>query len=371
MELSHLHERLAVASQLDRSGNALQAELLYATIVAETPDNVEAVSRLAHLSMVRGDAPNAVRLLKTIFDRGTAPSQVGVDLAIAHLNASQTVEASEILETVVGTDSACLHAWLLLGEIRDSSGDSSGALKAWYQAVIRAQRAGQWHDEESTPTQLLPFVVKAIERVRQGHRELFFGTLDKLRREHGNLALRRVERALTGFLREWNPALSSPHQRARFLFIPDLPNTGYYDPYLQPWAKELQASFCTIRDEAVAIVRKEAALSNFVDIKEGDFIENYVGGKGLAPAWEAFFFYRHGQRFERNHTLCPATGAILESLDLCRVAEHAPEICFSVMRPGTHILPHYGVTNSRLVMHLPLVVPSNCALNLFGVGEHH
>jgi len=42
---------------------------------------------------------------------------------------------------------------------------------------------------------------------------------------------------------------------------------------------------------------------------------------------------------------------------------------FSVLTPGTHILPHRGVTNTRTVCHLPLVVPEDCAL-VVG-GERH
>lgn len=39
---------------------------------------------------------------------------------------------------------------------------------------------------------------------------------------------------------------------------------------------------------------------------------------------------------------------------------------FSVMRAKSKIMPHLRVTSSRLVMHLPLVVPPDCALNIDG-----
>jgi len=39
-----------------------------------------------------------------------------------------------------------------------------------------------------------------------------------------------------------------------------------------------------------------------------------------------------------------------------------------VLRPGTHILPHHGICNARCVMHLPLLVPPDCALQLVDVG---
>jgi len=53
-------------------------------------------------------------------------------------------------------------------------------------------------------------------------------------------------------------------------------------------------------------------------------------------------------------------------MTLSRIREHGPETLFSVLRPGTHILPHRGVTNTRLVAHLPLIVPKGCALNVGG-----
>jgi aspartyl/asparaginyl beta-hydroxylase (cupin superfamily) len=33
---------------------------------------------------------------------------------------------------------------------------------------------------------------------------------------------------------------------------------------------------------------------------------------------------------------------------------------FSLLAPNTHIPPHVGVNNARLVCHLPLVVPPGC-----------
>jgi aspartate beta-hydroxylase len=39
------------------------------------------------------------------------------------------------------------------------------------------------------------------------------------------------------------------------------------------------------------------------------------------------------------------------------------------LAPGTHILPHHGVTNARVVTHLPLIVPDDCALRVG--GEEH
>ena len=37
-----------------------------------------------------------------------------------------------------------------------------------------------------------------------------------------------------------------------------------------------------------------------------------------------------------------------------------PNALFSALAAHTHIPPHNGETNSRLVAHLPLIVPKNC-----------
>jgi aspartyl/asparaginyl beta-hydroxylase (cupin superfamily) len=37
---------------------------------------------------------------------------------------------------------------------------------------------------------------------------------------------------------------------------------------------------------------------------------------------------------------------------------------WSLLKPGTHIQPHHGLLNTRLICHLPLIVADNCALRV-------
>ena len=45
---------------------------------------------------------------------------------------------------------------------------------------------------------------------------------------------------------------------------------------------------------------------------------------------------------------------------LADIAGLCPNAMFSVLEPKTHIPPHHGETNARLVAHLPLIVPDGC-----------
>ena len=42
------------------------------------------------------------------------------------------------------------------------------------------------------------------------------------------------------------------------------------------------------------------------------------------------------------------------------VAGRTPSALFSKLAPGADIAPHHGVINTRLICHLPLIVPQDC-----------
>ncbi len=61
---------------------------------------------------------------------------------------------------------------------------------------------------------------------------------------------------------------------------------------------------------------------------------------------------------------CPKTLKALEHVPLERVKARAPFILFSKLTPGAWIKPHTGFLNTRLVCHLPLIVPDGCWLRV-------
>lgn len=371
MKLSDIDAQVVQAELHMQRGEVLQAELVYRRVLDASPGHKAAARALSQLALLRGDSARAAELLSELVRAHPNDAQLALDHAVALAQAERLREAIAVVEASLAFNPKHFPSWLLLGHIREAEGDSMGALRAWYQAVTGAQREGHWKDQSSTPPNLLEPVVHAIERVRAGRRELLFDVYETLRAQHGASALQRVDRALSGYLKEWDSTPVDSRQRPRFFFFSDLPNTPYLDPYLQPWAKRLEASFAAIREEAIRVWTEGQRLQDFLELSDSARLEDYLRGDGVTPAWEAFFFYRHGHRFDANHSLCPRTSEVLESIELCRIEEQAPEICFSVLKPRSHIMPHYGVTNVRLVMHLPLLVPPDCALNLIDVGEHH
>jgi aspartate beta-hydroxylase len=82
------------------------------------------------------------------------------------------------------------------------------------------------------------------------------------------------------------------------------------------------------------------------------------------PKWSAFFLIKDGAVVESHAARCPRTMAALAAVPLCRIDRRTPSVLFSLLQPGARIPPHHGFTNARLIGHLPLIVPSDCALRV-------
>jgi aspartyl/asparaginyl beta-hydroxylase (cupin superfamily) len=78
------------------------------------------------------------------------------------------------------------------------------------------------------------------------------------------------------------------------------------------------------------------------------------------PDWTAVHLLNCGRRVAANADACPVTMEVLSHLPQPTIAGASPNAMFSLLAPHTAIPPHVGVSNARLVCHLPLVVPPGC-----------
>jgi len=360
--------RWARAKEHATRGEALQAEMLLRSLLGEHRDCTPARLIVADYMVERGDLDGALQWLQGA-QAGDADGMLGFAVARLQMARGDPAAARAALEAVLPRQPRFLEGWLMLGEVCDVLGDTRAAVQARSRLFEESHAQGRWIDPQTTEPQWQPAVRRAIEAYRRDKRELLFAAYAEVRERHGADALRRVERALTGYLREWDARPPDARQRPKFFWFPDLPPGPYHDPMLQPWAPMLRDAWQDIRAEAMDLLRQDRDFVSFLGLKPGQKAPQSIGGAAADPAWDAFFFYNHGVRYDANHERCPRTSELLESIDLCRIARQAPEICFSLIRPQSSILPHYGVTNVRLVFHLPLIVPPDCALNVAGV-EH-
>ena len=295
-----------------------------------------------------------------------ADAQVLWSLGAARLADGRIEEAHRALVRAVELAPKAFIARLHYAHTLERLGREHEALRQYFHAIRRAQGQGRWLSDETTAPALQPLVKHAIRYTYEGRKRLFETTLAPLRERYGIDALRRVADCLAFYLGDLPANYPDPRQRPKFLYFPGLPTTTYFARELFPWYEELEAKFADIREELAGVMTTHDGIEPFLKFNNPEDSKGYLGGAGK-PAWDAYFFYRHGERYDEHHRHCPRTSKAIEAVPtLCRIREHAPEVCFSVLTPGTHILKHRGVTNTRLVTHLPLIVPDGCAISVGG-----
>jgi aspartate beta-hydroxylase len=326
---------------------------------------------LAVRAHARGRADEALDLLRQARRSNPLDAATLVNLGSLQRERDRLDEAQAAFGEAVRLAPDLAAARLRLGEVLEARGMLREALPTYFGAIMTAQSQGAWLDNDTTEAALRPLVLHAMRVIDSGRRALYTSLLAPLREQHGDAPLRRIARCLATYLGDLRPAYADPAQRPTFLYMPGLPSNRFLEPDLFPWYGAIEAQTATISAEMQAVFNSEGGgfepfLGHFDDnnARLGDHLRN---DRGETPSWDAFFFYRHGTRYEVNAARCPITAAALDETPLCRIREHAPEACYSVLTPGSHILPHRGVTNTRVVTHLPLVVPEgDLALNVSG-----
>ncbi|MBV6424617.1 MAG: hypothetical protein NAOJABEB_02430 [Steroidobacteraceae bacterium] len=352
----------AEALQLFRGGQVLAAEQACLRRLETDPDDIEALKIVAVAALRRGDAVRAIAKLARAAALDPKDAIARYHLARAHEMAGNDIASLAWYDTALQLAPQLHVARLGYGAALERAGHPERALWQWARALRDAQAAGRWTDADSTPSGLRPLVERAVRAVRLGRRDWLARALEPFEARCGTAALARVRRALAIYLGEEHAQGPDPRQQPTFLWFPDLPPTPVFERSDFEWIDALEARAAAIRGELGALLGNPVGRERVFDSAALER-ENLRGLRG-APDWSGYYFYRHGERRAENCARCPATAQALDAVPLSRVPGHGPEALFSVFAPGTHLLPHRGVTNTRLVGHLPLVVPADCALRV-------
>jgi len=148
-------------------------------------------------------------------------------------------------------------------------------------------------------------------------------------------------------------------------FFPELPQIQFYDRGRFPWLDKVEAATGDIRSELAEVLKQDSAFTPYVQSDPKRPRKERDGMEGN-PDWSAFYLWKDGEIVAENAARCPRTLEALTDAPLCRLKNRSPSILFSLLRPGARIPPHSGLINTRLICHLPLIVPRDCG---FRVGN--
>lgn len=352
-------------------GNLSEADFAYAKVLRKCPNHLEALNFRALHALNSGRVIEALSVLRHALL--LAPEDVAVrqHFGMALVAAGQHQEAIGVLSELLLEHPSLYIARLHLGNAQEALGLGLDAVASYFGAISTAQMQGRWLGVKAIPNGLRARVLHAMGVINIGRAAHFDRLLEPLRKTYGPSSLRRVEVALEGYLGDVRIDYADSRQKPLFLYFPGLSAKPVHARSNFPWLAALEQQTASIRSELHAVLDKPEGVQPFNRYGSQEEQSRYLRGGKSGPNWDAYFFYRHGKRIAENAERCPATMASLERLPLVHIAAHAPEICFSMLTPGTHILAHRGVTNTRLVAHLPLIVPSGDCMLRTAAEDHH
>ena len=151
-------------------------------------------------------------------------------------------------------------------------------------------------------------------------------------------------------------------QQPSSFYFPGLPQRQYYERGEFDWLPQVEAAVPAMRDELLAVLADGKDFAPYVEVTA----ERPSAANPLIndPSWGAFYFWRDGEIVAENAARCPETMAALEAVPMPTIDQRSPTALWSLLKPGTHIQPHHGLINTRLICHIPLIVPGDCALRV-------
>jgi len=304
------------------------------------------------------------------------------DRAAANGNLTRAIE---LLEQAGTTDPGQPQLWLKLAALRRAAGQPAKALDAVNRALELAEldfialtmkaslieklspdHAGQaWANAlaQRPAGDIPPQLGEALARGEAIRDRWIAERAARLERVTGPIVkdadpdeAARIARFQSNVLRKTRIFHSEPTHFA----YPGLVEREFHSRGEHPWLRALEAATESIAAELAAVMSAERAeLVPYIQYEQHQAMAQWRE-LNQSRDWTAIHLIQSGKRIEANARHCPQTMTLLETLPQPDIPGAGPNAMFSLLAPNTTIPPHVGVNNTRLVCHLPLVVPEGC-----------
>lgn len=309
-----------------------------------------AVAAAVQAAMQRGDRTGALAILADAERAAPQDKTLRMQRAMVCRSSGDLAGALSALDDALNIDPYDFVALLSKGAILERTGGERAASTIYRNALKIAPPEDELPPALRAPTARARDVVTRTQDALDAYLRDQTGAVSA---DVSEAARRRFDEGMAifaGRTRAYN-------QEPLLLHYPRLPAIPFYDRSLFPWFERLEAATGDIVDElAGALAAAKGDFAPYIAYPKGTPV-NQWGELNHSPRWSSFFLWKDGVRQDGACKLCPKTAALLESLPLSDQPGFAPTAMFSALDAHTHIPPHTGSTNVRLLCHLPLILP--------------
>ncbi len=354
---SQIRVLIDAVDRADREGNRGEAERALAQARAAAPDDPRVLNVAGMRALLGGDAGTARPLLERAAALDPGSPMLWVNLALAHRELKDEGAERDALERALTADPRFFPALLHKARLFERQGKLKQAAYM-YHAFLCCVPPGVEHP---------PAVKSAMEHANQVLRsndaalETFLRPrMNEARARHAGAPLERFDACFDTLIGKRRVFAPQP----TFMLFPRLPAIEFLDREDFPWLEAFEAAADEIRAEARAALAQAADdFVPYISKPAGSPVDQWLELNN-SKRWSTFFLLKNGERIEEHLARCPRTAALLEAAPLCEIRGHAPTAFFSVLAPRTRIPTHTGVTNTRFIVHMALVVPPSCGFRV-------
>jgi aspartate beta-hydroxylase len=354
-----VYERLALdAMQAGRQADALGAWLRVVTL---QPRHAVALTQLGQAAFKRSDFATARELFERAAAADGSKPRAWINVALACQQLKDEAAEEAALFRALTVDPYDLLALVLRGAMYERQGKTSQAAAAYGAAATVSPPL------ERLSPELRPAVTHAMS-FREQHDRRFASFIDGTLAPHfkdcDDKALERFRLSVDILLGRKQRFDSQPMR----YFMPQLPVVEFFERSQFPWLDEVEQATDVIRDEFLSVLAADGQSAGFVPYITYGADQPVAQWKELnhSPRWSVFHLVKDGLPVPENAPRCPRTMAAWQATPWPDQPGRTPVAMFSLLKPRTHIPPHVGASNCRLVTHLPLIVPPGCS---FRVGN--
>ncbi len=349
---------LTAAATARQRGDAHEELRLLEDALIQAPGDPRVLNTLGTHGLAHGDPARARTSFATAAAADPGEQTLWVNLATACRLLADDPGERDALSRALDIDRCNFVAQLRLAELHERRGDLRAAALGWSAVVQLSVLIDQ-------PP---PAVTDALRRGRA-----FLATHNAAMDNALGSALGERLNAMGPAARRFSACVDHSlgrrqiyHNQCAGIHFPFLPADEFFDRDFFPWLTKIEARTDAIRTEALAIMANGgAAIRPYVRMDKGVPENKWTTLDGSLD-WSACFLWEYGVRNDAVCDLCPETAAALDLAPQNRVVGKAPSAFFSILKPGAHIPAHTGVTNTRAIIHLPLVVPDGCRFRVGG-----
>ncbi len=273
-------------------------------------------------------------------------------------------KAASLYRQAIDLDPLNPLPYLFFGHALLAGGNAEGALQVWSLGQDIDPRLTQsWRSDAAAP-EVRQRSHQADATLRRGLTAQHQRAVQQCQADHPDDDLSNIASAIWCQTHVQAFEYAHPEQRPHLLLVPALEPIPVYDKQQLPWLDQLEAAADTIRDEYLAA--REAARD-----EQAPYLEAHIAALGeewqpLADSlnWGSLHLYKRGVANPTLTALFPETLRALDDLPMVRTPTGPTEILFSVLEGGQRIPPHYGVANTDVTVHLPIVTVDDAAIRV-------